>query len=297
MKFSKTALIAALMTAPLNVSASAEMDDVEIKTQKLTDQIYVLFGAGGNIGVSAGEDGVFLIDDQYAPLSDKILAAVKAISDKPVKYVINTHYHGDHTGGNENMGRAGAVMVAHDNVRLRLSKPSFIKVFNMRSDAYVGSALPVVTFNDEMSLHLNGEEARLYHIANAHTDGDSIVHFKGSNVIHMGDTMFHGRYPFIDVDAGGSVHGDIKAAALALSKSDDQTKIIPGHGPMTDKAGLIAYKVMLEAARDRVKALKDAGKSLEEVQAAKPMADYDKTITGGGEKWQATFLGFVYNSL
>ena len=163
-----------LITAAALMSSSVlaqDMDNVEIRTELVRDNIHVLYGAGGNIGVSVGEDGVYIIDDQYAPLSEKIKAAIKKLSDKPVRFVINTHYHGDHTGGNENFGKAGSVIVAHDNIRMRLTQGSFIKVFNMKRPPIEGAALPVVTFNDEMSLHLNGDEARLIHVANAHTDG------------------------------------------------------------------------------------------------------------------------------
>lgn len=299
-KKTKGALVATLLTAmglTATMPAQAQMENVEIKAQKLTDSMYVLFGRGGNIGMQMGPDGVYLIDDQFAPLSGKILAKVKELSGKTPKYVINTHYHGDHSGGNENMGKAGAIMVSHDNVRQRISKETFVKAFNMRRPAVAAIGLPQVTFNEELSIHLNGEEARLYHIPNAHTDGDSLVHFKKSNVIHMGDTMFLGMYPFIDVDGGGSIHGVIKAAKKALSLSNDKTQFIPGHGPVTNKAGVKTYLEMLMAARDRVGKLKKDGKSLEDVQKALPLADYDAKIGGTDNGWNLKFLEFVYRSV
>lgn len=291
------AAIAGMMAIGVSASAQQNFDNVEIKTQKLNDTVYVLFGAGGNIGVSAGEDGVFIIDDQYAPLTDKIKAAVAALSDQPIRFAINTHFHGDHTGGNENLGKSGTVIIAHDNVRVRMSEGSFIKAFNMKTPPQTGPALPVVTFNDQASLHLNGENARMHHVNNAHTDGDTIVHFEGSNIIHMGDTFFNGLFPFIDVGSGGSVDGVIGAAETALTIADDATQIIPGHGPVTDRVGLENYLAMLKDSRARIADLKSKGTSLEDVQAAKPLADYAATITGGGENWDDAFVGFVYNSI
>ncbi|WND03607.1 MBL fold metallo-hydrolase [Temperatibacter marinus] len=294
----KTFLFSAgLLSASLALPATAQQNEVTIKAQKLTDSVYVLFGQGGNIGLQFGKDGAYLIDDQFSNLSEKILAKVKEISGMTPKYVINTHYHFDHTGGNENMGKAGAIMVSHDNVRLRISKETFVKTFNARNPPTKKVGLPQVTFNEELSIHLNGEEARLYHIPNAHTDGDSIAHFKSSNVIHMGDTFFNGMYPFIDVSGGGSIHGVIKAMEKAHSLSNEATQIIPGHGQVTDKAGVKAYKEMLEVARDRIAKLKEAGKTLKEVQDANPMRDFDERYKGGGAGWNLLFMEFVYSSL
>lgn len=286
-----------LFTITGPVSAVQDMSTVEIKAEKLRDNLYVLFGAGGNIGLQFGEDGAYLIDDQYAPLSDKILAKVKELSGQTPRYVINTHYHGDHTGGNENMGKAGAIMIAHDNVRLRLTKDAFIKAFNFKMFATKKPGLPQITFSQSLSLHLNGEETRLIHVTNAHTDGDSLVHFTASNVIHMGDTMFLGRYPFIDVDAGGSIDGVIKAVKTAIDLSDTGTKIIPGHGPVTDLAGLKAYHTLLTETRAIVFALKQEGKSLADIQALMPLKKFDQTVPGGGANWHKQYLAFLYRSL
>jgi len=288
---------AALGALTTSAGIAQDWDKVEVTSEPVAGSVHVLYGAGGNIGVSVGDDGVYIIDDQYAPLTDKIRAAISALSDKPIRFAINTHYHGDHTGGNENLGATGTVIMAHDNVRVRLTAGSFIKAFNMKTEPKTGAALPVVTFNDEISLHLNGEEARVIHVANAHTDGDSIVHFRGSNVIHMGDTFFDNRFPFIDVSGGGSIGGVIKTAKTALAIADDATKIIPGHGKVTDKAGLEAYLAMLNEVRTIIGGLKAEGKTLEEIQAMAPLSGFDAKWQTNNENWPSMFIEFVYTSL
>lgn len=261
--------------------AQQDFSQVEIETVKLTDTLYMLIGSGGNIGVSAGEDGVYLIDDQYAPLSDKIKAAVAEISDKPVRFVVNTHWHGDHVGGNENFGKAGAVIVAHDNVRVRMEQGIDVPALNRTVAPAAGAALPVVTFNDETTLHLNGESARVIHVAAAHTDGDAFIHWPGANVIHTGDIFFNGIYPFIDAWSGGGIAGMIAAADQILALADDDTKIIPGHGPLADREALRIYRDMLATVADRATAAKTAGKSAEEWVAEKPLADIEADWSGG----------------
>ena len=263
--------------------AQQNFDKVEIKTEKLSPTTFVLFGAGGNVGVSVGEDALFIIDDQYAPLSPKILAALKQLSDKPIKFVLNTHWHGDHTGGNENMGKGGALIVAHDNVRKRMSTEQFIALFKSKVPPSPKVALPVVTFSTDVTFHINGDEVYGFHVPKAHTDGDTVVHFKKSNVIHMGDVFFNGWYPFIDVSSGGSPEGVIAAADRVLAMSDDNTKIIPGHGPVAGKGDLKAYRDMLASVSGRVKALMKEGKKLDEIKAAKPSAEFD-------EKWGKAFI-------
>lgn len=252
-----------------------DFSKVEIKTIKLGDTLYMLMGEGGNIGVSAGADGVYLIDDQYAPLSEKIMAAVKAISDKPINYVVNTHWHGDHTGGNENFGKAGATIIAHEAVRARMEKGGELAAFKIVVPPAAAGALPVITFSDKAALHLNGETSHLIHVDPAHTDGDTIIHWPAANIIHTGDTFVNGFFPFVDISSGGRLDGIIKSADMVLALADDKTKIIPGHGPLATKADLARFRAMLATVRERVTAAKAAGKTAEEWAASKPLADLD----------------------
>ena len=276
--------------------AQGDFDAVKIKTTQVTDSIYMLEGMGGNIGIAISDDGVFMIDDQFAPLSYKILAAVKAISDKPLSYLVNTHWHGDHSGGNANMAKHGAVITAHNNVHKRLSETQYNKLFKQENPAAPSGARPKITYSDTMSFHINHERVDLVHIKNAHTDGDSVVHFTRSNVIHAGDLFFSGYYPFIDTSSGGSLEGYIAGMKKVISLCDKNTKIIPGHGPFSSVAELEADLQVLTIARDRVKQLVDAGKTLEDVIAAKPMADYDKKY-GGFFINPETFLTILYSEL
>jgi len=263
--------------------AQEDMSKVEIKTEKLSDNVYMMTGAGGNLGVSVGEDGVFLIDSQFAPLTPKIQAAIAALSPKPVRFMLNTHWHFDHTGGNENLGKAGTVIIAQENVRKRLSSEGFIAFLGMKTKPSPAIALPIITFTRDASFHLNGEDIRATYAPAAHTDGDSVVHFTRSNVTHMGDTFFNGLYPFIDTSSGGSVAGVLAAVDRELKAAGDNTKIIPGHGPLATKADLKAYRDMLAAVSGKVAAQIKQGKKLEEVVASKPTAQYDA-------KWGKGFL-------
>lgn len=263
-------------------------DDVKIEPTKVTDQIYMLTGQGGNLGLFIGEDGTFLIDDQFAPLTDKISAAVKSVGGDTPKFLINTHYHGDHTGGNENFGKQGTLIFSHDNVRDRLKNGSFIREFNMKREAVDSVGLPVVTFSEDISFHLNGDTVRAIHIPHSHTDGDAIIHFSSANVIHAGDIIFSGFYPFIDVGHGGSIKGMIMGVKEILTLSDESTKIIPGHGPMTNAAELENYLQMLETAYERLRKLKAEGKTAQEAVEAKPLADLEEEWGDGifnGDKW------------
>ena len=258
------------------VLAQTDFDKVEIKTEQLAGDVWVLHGAGGNIGLCAGPDGVLLVDDQYAPLSAKILAAVKQASDQPLRWVVNTHWHGDHTGGNENMVAAGATLIAHDRVRQRMIEGQDNKLFGRKVDPAPPRALPLVTFNDTTTLHVNGEEVVVFHVAPAHTDGDAIVWFPKANVVHMGDTFFSTFYPIVDLESGGSIDGMIAASERVLARIGPDTKVIPGHGPVSDKAGLQRYHDMLVGVRAAVAKLVRSKKTLEQTTAAKPTAPWDE---------------------
>lgn len=265
-----------LASAPVHAQED-QFAAVEIKTQKVAEGIYMLTGEGGNIGVSVGADGVFMIDDQFAPLSEKIKAAVAALSDQPIRFLINTHWHYDHTGGNERFASEGVIIVAHHNVRKRMAVDTEITAFGSVVPASPRAALPTLTFNDNLTLHLNGDEARVIHYKNSHTDGDSLIHFVNANVIHTGDLWFNGIYPFVDISSGGSVSGAIKTIKSILALADDATRIIPGHGPLGDKQAMRDYLAMLETVSGRMAKLIAAGKSIDEIVALKPNADYDET--------------------
>ena len=290
-------LASALLTTATALGQDQDFSKVEIKVVPAAGAVSMLVGQGGNIGVSVGPDGVFVVDDQFAPLGPKIRAAIKTLSDKPIRVVINTHWHGDHTGGNAGMAETGAVIVAHDNVRKRLSTEQFNAAFNRKTPpASNPLTLPIITFADSVTLHVNGEDVEVRHVVPAHTDGDSIIHFKKSNVLHMGDTFFNGMYPFIDVDSGGSIDGAVAAADAGLSMADGGTKVIPGHGPMGTKADLQKYRDVLAGIRDKVKLLVSQGKTLDQIIAAKPSAQWD-AAWGGGFLKPDMFVGVVYRSL
>ena len=273
-----------------------DFSKVEIETIEVASSVHMLVGSGGNIGVSTGSDGILVIDDQYAPLTEKILAAIKAISDRPVDFVVNTHWHGDHTGGNENMGKAGAVIVAHRNVRARMSTEQFSSFFNRTTPPSPPGALPVVTFTEDVSFHFNGDELHVFHVEPAHTDGDSVVHWRATNVFHMGDLFFNGGYPYIDLGSGGSADGIIAAANRVLELANDESKIIPGHGELSNKQELTAYRDMMVEVRSRISEHVTAGKSLEQVLAAKPTQDLDAQWGTGFIKGNQ-ITEFVYLSL
>lgn len=252
-----------------------DFSKVEITAERVTDHIYVLFGSGGNIGVSVGDDGLAIIDDQFAPLTPKIRAALADLSPKPVKFVVNTHWHGDHTGGNEEFGKTGSIIVAQGNVRQRMSSEQFSQMLNQSFPAAPAAALPVITFDDSVTLHWNGDDLEIIHLPRAHTDGDAIVRWSMANVVHLGDLMMQTSYPFIDIESGGSIQGLIAALTRLEALTDEKTRIIPGHGKVFGKPELVAYRSMLETVRDRVDAAIQAGKSLEEVIAMQPSQEFD----------------------
>ena len=280
----------------VGVFAQRDFSKVEITPVQLTENIYMFKGSGGNIGVCIGEKGVLMIDSQFAPLSDKIKAAIKKLSNQPIHYLVNTHWHGDHTGGNENINSDEALLVAHDNVYERMNKKNLMKAFTQPVPAAAVKALPELTFNDELTLRFGGETVMVFHVDNAHTDGDAMIYFANSNVLHMGDTYFNGRYPYIDLSSGGSVDGLLNAVNTAIMLVDEDTKIIPGHGELSNKKELLKYREVVLTVRDRVRnAIRD-GKSLKEIQAAKLNADYDDAWGGGfinGEK----IVDIMYTSI
>ena len=288
-----------LLVSVLSTAATAQQDfsQVNINTHEVATGIYMLEGAGGNLGLITGDDGVFLIDDQFAPLTNKILKAIAAITDKEVRFVLNTHWHFDHTGGNENLGKTGAIIVAHDNVRERLLKGQTIEAFNSTIPPAPPAALPVLTFDQGVTFHWNNETLEVMHPAPAHTDGDAIIYFKDANVVHAGDLFFNGFYPFIDASSGGSMAGMIAGVDAILARVDSQTQIIPGHGPLSNKAELKAYRDMLQTVYTRIKALKAQDKSVEEIVAAKPTADYDAEYGDGflkPDQWVQIVSAAVY---
>ena len=281
---------AMLVGSPSFADAQVNYDTVQIVTTPLTGGVYMLQGAGGNIGLSVGDDAVFIVDDQFAPLTPKILAAIAALTPQPVRFVLNTHWHFDHTGGNENMGKAGALIVAHENVRLRMSSEQFIQALDRREPAAPRGALPVVTFTDAVTFHINGDSVVATHVPPAHTDGDAIVHFVKANVIHMGDVFHNAGLPFVDRSSGGSINGIIATADRVLALTNAETKIIPGHGPLADRARLRAWRDALVASRDRVRAEIAAGKTVDQVVAANITAAYAKDWPGGYERFVRTLF-------
>ncbi len=285
-----------LMTTPAKGWTKEQAATVTITSVQITEKIFMLSGKGGNIGLFIGEDGTFMIDDQFAPLTEKIMAAIKAVGGSRPRFLLNTHYHPDHTGVNENLGEESTLIFSHDNVRKRLHDGYFIKEFSAEQAPLDPEGLPVVTFSHEITFHLNGEKLRAVFTPNAHTDGDSFIIFSRANVIHTGDIFFNGFYPFIDVDHGGSLKGMIAAADTILALADDSTKIIPGHGPLGDKTQLQNYRDMLSTVLKRLSALKQAGKSIQEAIAAKPLAALEAEWGDGhfnGDQW----IEFIYSRL
>jgi glyoxylase-like metal-dependent hydrolase (beta-lactamase superfamily II) len=292
--------LAALVVLALPALAAAQQTDwskIEIKTQQVSGRVYMLYGvggfAGGNIGVSVGPDGVVLVDDEFEPLVPKVEAALQGITDKPVRFVLNTHFHGDHTHGNKVFGLKSTI-IAHDNVRKRIAADD---QFDSKPDTHAPAhALPLITFDQSVGVHLNGEEIRGIHFPAGHTDGDTVVYFTGSNVVHMGDDFFNGMYPFIDLEAGGSVKGYIAALEKVLAELPADVRIIPGHGPLATKADLRGYLDMLRQTTAIVEKGIGQGASVEQLKKGKVLASFDAKWGGGFLKGD-DFIAELYNSL
>lgn len=291
------AILGALAVMEVGAHAQAQPDfsKVQIKTTKISDNFYTLEGQGGTIGVLAGVDGIFMVDDQFAPLTDKIVAAIRQFSNAPIKFVVNTHVHGDHTGGNENLGKMGVTILARGTVRDRLMHPAAAANGTPgRPTQPVG--LPTITFNDPLTFHMNGEDVRLIPIPAAHTDGDTMVRFVRNDVIMTGDFYRSIQYPNIDRVNGGSLNGTINGLGQILARSGPNTKIIPGHGPMVDRNAVMAHRDMILVVRDRVAKLIEQGKSEAEVLAANLTADYDAKVPNSKETTQR-FITQLYAEL
>ena len=263
------------------VQAQTDFSKVQIKATKVAGNVYMLEGAGGNIGVSVGDDGLLIVDDQFAPLADKIRAALKGIADKKLHFILNTHWHGDHTGANVAFGPE-ATIIAHDNVRKRLSTEQKSTVFNSTTPPSPKEALPVITFDKTLTVHFNGEEIRAIHFPQGHTDGDSVIFFTASNVVHLGDDFFAGRFPFVDLESGGSVEGLVRNIGELITKIPAGAKLIPGHGPISTLDDLKSYHRMLQQTTEIVRQKIAAGKTLEQVKSE-----------GLPEEWKPWGEGFI----
>jgi len=276
--------ILAIMIICLCISHKAHAQDfskVEIKVTKVAGNVYMLEGSGGNIGVSVGPDGILIVDDQFAPLADKIKAALKTLGEGKLKFVLNTHWHGDHTGGNVAFGPE-APIIAHDNVRKRLATEQKSEFFKRTTPASPKEALPVITFDQSLSVHFNGEEIRVIHFPHGHTDGDSVIFFTGSNVVHLGDDFFAGRFPFVDLESGGTVQGLIKNLGEIIPKLPAGVKLIPGHGPISTVDDLKLYHRMIQETAEIVRKKMESGKTLAQIKAE-----------GLPEKWKTWGTGFI----
>ena len=277
----KFLILVVLCLLPIGATAQTDFSKVEMKATKVAGNVYMLEGAGGNIGVSVGTDGILIVDDQFAPLADKIRAALKGLNQGKLRFILNTHWHGDHTGSNAQFGPE-ATIIAHDNVRKRLATEQRIEFFKRNVPASPKEALPVITFNHSLSVHFNGEDIRAIHYPNGHTDGDSVIFFTSSNVVHLGDDFFSGTFPFVDVDNGGNVVGLAKNIGEIITKIPAGAKLIPGHGPLSTIDDLKLYHRMLLETTDIVRKKADAGKTLDQIKSE-----------GLPEEWKSWGTGFI----
>lgn len=294
----KAALVASLLCLySLAAAQDQDFSKVQMKVTKVGGTVYLLEGAGGNIGASVGDDGIVIVDDQYAPLAEKIQAALKSITDKPVRFIINTHYHGDHTGGNAYFQKQ-APIIAQDNVRKRLESGGPVgngSSVHMDAKPQPKEALPIITFDHDVTVHLNGEDIRALFFPAGHTDGDSIIFFPKSNVVHMGDDFVTYGFPFIDVDSGGSINGMIDAVDQVIAQLPADVKVIPGHGPISSLDDVRTYATMLKATRDVAQKAIEEGKTLDQMKQAKLLDRWKKF--SGDFITEDVFLETLYNSL
>jgi cyclase len=286
-------IFAGLLLAAIPGLHAQNFDTIQVRAVPVAGSVHMLVGAGGNIGVVVGTDAVFVVDDQFAPLSPKILAAIRTITADPVRFVVNTHWHFDHTGGNENMQKAGALIFAHENVRRRMSTGQMIEALKRQEPASPHNALPVITFTDTVSFNLNGDSIVVFHVAPAHTDGDAVVMFTKANVVHTGDVFLSAAFPFVDLSSGGSIDGIIGATERIMVATNAQTKIIPGHGPLADRARVKAYHDMLYVLRERMGREVAARHTIEQVLASKITAEYDAEWPANRER----FLRILHQEL
>jgi len=290
-------VIAMVLGLGVNLRLAAQDAPVKIEASKLADNIYMITGKGGNIGLLTGSEGSFLIDDQFAPLTEQIIEVVKSVGGDVPRFLLNTHFHGDHSGGNENLGKQGTLIMSHHAVRERLVNGSYIAAFGMKAGPANKPALPALTYADNMHLHINGETLHIVHAPSAHTDGDSFVVFEKANVVHAGDLFFNGFFPFIDAANGGSLRGMIAGVERILALTDDASKIIPGHGPLGNRADLQRYRDMLAVANERLLGLKNQGMSADDAVTAAPLKDLEAQWGGGifsADKWIAIVYPAVY---
>jgi len=282
----KFLLITILLLVPVSIHGQQQdFSQVQIKATKVAGNVYMLEGSGGNIGVSVGTDGILIVDDQFAPLADKIRAALKGLNQGKLRFILNTHWHGDHTGGNVVFGPE-APIIAHDNVRKRLATEQKSTLFKTTTPASPKEALPLITFDQSLSVHFNGEEIRVIHYPQGHTDGDSVIFFTNSNVVHLGDDFFAGRFPFVDLESGGSIEGLIKNIGEIIGKIPADAKLIPGHGPLSTVDDLKSYHRMLQQTTDIVRQKMMAGKTLEQIKSE-----------GLPDEWKPWGTGFIKTDL
>ena len=288
---------AGAQNTPPQAEVSPAEDAVPVSIQRLRPDLHVLMsGRNGNIGVWHGADGIVVVDDSLAPLAPKVLETIRKIADGPIRFVINTHWHPDHTGGNEVLGAAGGIVVAHDKVRARMSEEQFIELVNMRIPPSPAAALPIVTFDESLTLHLNGDRLDIVHITDAHTDGDAVLWWRAANVVHAGDVYLSGSFPFVDLDSGGTLAGLVAGVEAILARVDDATIVIPGHGPVSNRRELAEYRDMIVTVGRRIREGVEHGRNLDEVLASRPTAEYDARY-GQGFMTPTRLVGILYRDL